>query len=344
MEKLPLTSVDTGRKEPVTKFGRIKPSRHDVLVAAYKDADYWLRKANWLLGNSFEAQQVEDIFFEFLDAELETVISNYHPTDESKATFTTYFIRALRYHCLKHSTAKARAGATAATVDRLEQNLLDAPDGVTLADRRLSAADQLERSEQVADCNRILKELPKNYRAAVILVDGGGLSYEDTATRLAATAAQVRSWVHRGRAKLPFLQAWLKSNTLTALTIRNWPAVARQVVRSESEPAVSVPQRIWALASDEFRLHTRQLARVDGSIDAIPPAAFIAELNGILAREEFRIGLSASERIRTEFNKIAKMPSRGPIATTRLNRLLFNDYFAVYFRQERDHDRRNVRN
>jgi len=60
-----------------------------------------------------------------------------------------------------------------------------------------SAAEQLPDDIQAA-----LKTLPEEYRAAVVLCDVVGLSYEEIASSLSVPVGTVRSRIHRGRSQL----------------------------------------------------------------------------------------------------------------------------------------------
>ena len=53
-----------------------------------------------------------------------------------------------------------------------------------------------------ADIERALMKLPAEFRAAVVLCDVEGLSYEEIAVILDAKLGTVRSRIHRGRAML----------------------------------------------------------------------------------------------------------------------------------------------
>jgi len=53
-----------------------------------------------------------------------------------------------------------------------------------------------------SDVQRALDELPPEYRAAVVLCDIEGLSYEEIAVTLGIKLGTVRSRIHRGRARL----------------------------------------------------------------------------------------------------------------------------------------------
>ena len=74
---------------------------------------------------------------------------------------------------------------------------------------RFASADQLGSPERAYehgnldhDVQRALDELPPEYRAAVVLCDIEGLSYEEIAVTLGIKLGTVRSRIHRARARL----------------------------------------------------------------------------------------------------------------------------------------------
>ncbi len=60
----------------------------------------------------------------------------------------------------------------------------------------------LESSALPADVQDALRRLPPDYRAAVVLCDVVGLSYEEIGAALDIPVGTVRSRIHRGRAQL----------------------------------------------------------------------------------------------------------------------------------------------
>jgi len=74
---------------------------------------------------------------------------------------------------------------------------------------RFPAAEGLDRPERAfehenldVDIQAALDELPPDYRAAVVLCDIEGLSYEEIAVTLGIKLGTVRSRIHRARARL----------------------------------------------------------------------------------------------------------------------------------------------
>src|SRR6202167_6233471 len=71
-----------------------------------------------------------------------------------------------------------------------------------LGDGARSPADAFDDRHLDSDIQAALKALAPEYRAAVILCDIEGLSYEETAAALGIKLGTVRSRIHRGRAQL----------------------------------------------------------------------------------------------------------------------------------------------
>ena len=66
-----------------------------------------------------------------------------------------------------------------------------------------AAADEaLDQANLPADVQAALLELPPDYRAAVVLCDVVGFSYQDIAESLDLPVGTVRSRIHRGRGRL----------------------------------------------------------------------------------------------------------------------------------------------
>ena len=65
-----------------------------------------------------------------------------------------------------------------------------------------SAADALDATVLPAHLQQALADLPEDYRAAVVLCDVLGFSYEEIAESLDVPVGTVRSRIHRGRARL----------------------------------------------------------------------------------------------------------------------------------------------
>ncbi len=56
--------------------------------------------------------------------------------------------------------------------------------------------------ETVAEVRRAIDELPEHFRAALVLCEYEGMSYDQIAETLDVTLAQVKTWLHRGRRQL----------------------------------------------------------------------------------------------------------------------------------------------
>jgi RNA polymerase sigma-70 factor (ECF subfamily) len=71
-----------------------------------------------------------------------------------------------------------------------------------LAGRELSPAQAYDDAHLDADVQQALDALAPEFRAAVVLCDIEGLSYEEIATTLGVKLGTVRSRIHRGRSQL----------------------------------------------------------------------------------------------------------------------------------------------
>ena len=78
--------------------------------------------------------------------------------------------------------------------------MLDA--GWSPADGREGPEQQALRSETRRRLENMIRELPEDMRAAVVLRDIQGLSYEDIARALDANVGTIKSRISRGREKL----------------------------------------------------------------------------------------------------------------------------------------------
>lgn len=82
---------------------------------------------------------------------------------------------------------------------------------IEIPDWSFNPEDEAVRGELGAQIQQGLKELPTEYRSAVILCDIQGLSYEEIAQILRVSIGTIRSRIHRGRKilrriLLPYLQ------------------------------------------------------------------------------------------------------------------------------------------
>ena len=71
-----------------------------------------------------------------------------------------------------------------------------------LAGSELTPAQAWDDSHLDGDIQAALQALPPDYRAAVVLCDIEGFSYEEIAATMGVKLGTVRSRIHRGRAQL----------------------------------------------------------------------------------------------------------------------------------------------
>jgi RNA polymerase sigma-70 factor (ECF subfamily) len=102
-----------------------------------------------------------------------------------------------------------------------------------LAGSEPTPAQAFDDSHLDDDVQAALKALPPEYRAAVVLCDIEGFSYEEIAATLGVKLGTVRSRIHRGRAQL---RAALQHRRPVAVGVA--PAVRRKdlVLKRAGEP------------------------------------------------------------------------------------------------------------
>ena len=90
------------------------------------------------------------------------------------------------------------------------------------------------------DIQAALKALAPEYRAAVVLCDIEGLSYEEISETLGVKLGTVRSRIHRGRAQLRAALGHRRPRRAGAASASRVPASPASSVRASSVPASSV--------------------------------------------------------------------------------------------------------
>jgi RNA polymerase sigma-70 factor (ECF subfamily) len=141
------------------------------------------RLAYRLTGNRHDAEDLtQEVFVRVFRS-----LSTYTP-----GTFEGWLHRITTNLFLDQARRKQRIRFDGLTDDRTERLTSDAPTpDAAYADQRFD--DDVERA---------LATLPPDFRAAVVLCDVEGLSYEEIAEILGAKLGTVRSRIHRGRTLL----------------------------------------------------------------------------------------------------------------------------------------------
>ena len=153
----------------------------DEIVERHSDRVY--RLAYRLTGNRHDAEDLtQEVFVRVFRS-----LSTYTP-----GTFEGWLHRITTNLFLDQARRKQRIRFDAMTDERADRltSALPSPD-TAYADQRFD--DDVERA---------LATLPPDFRAAVVLCDVEGLSYEEIAEILGAKLGTVRSRIHRGRALL----------------------------------------------------------------------------------------------------------------------------------------------
>jgi RNA polymerase sigma factor (sigma-70 family) len=172
--------VDEGQPMPADAADWTPPSWDDV-VREHSARVY--RLAYRLTGNSHDAEDLtQEVFVRVFRS-----LSSYTP-----GTFEGWLHRITTNLFLDMARRKQRI--------RFEG--LGDDTAARLGDGGRSPADAFDDRHLDSDIQAALKALAPEYRAAVILCDIEGLSYEEIAAALGIKLGTVRSRIHRGRAQL----------------------------------------------------------------------------------------------------------------------------------------------
>lgn len=177
-----------------SKESTVSNQTHDATTATATELPSWeqivadhsarvYRLAYRLTGNPHDAEDLTQEVFVRVFRSLHT----YQP-----GTFEGWLHRITTNLFLDTARRKARIRFDALPEDA--DNRLPSPIG--------SAESVLAAHSFDADIENALAELPPEFRAAVVLCDIEGLSYEEIADALGVKMGTVRSRIHRGRAML----------------------------------------------------------------------------------------------------------------------------------------------
>lgn len=112
-----------------------------------------------------------------------------------RGAFGAWLRRLTVNHCLNRAqSAATRAASRSYSLDLMTETLP--------ASQECDPEERLLRSEQQARIKMELNDLPPSQRAALGLRLLEGLSYEEIAELMGVPVNSVRSWLHRGRARL----------------------------------------------------------------------------------------------------------------------------------------------
>ena len=157
------------------------PPSWDEVVQQHSARVY--RLAYRLTGNQHDAEDLtQEVFVRVFRS-----LSNYTP-----GTFEGWLHRITTNLFLDGARRKQRIRFEGLADDAAER----------LQGREPTPAQAYDESHLDADIQRALDSLAPEYRAAVILCDIEGLTYEEIAASLGVKLGTVRSRIHRGRAQL----------------------------------------------------------------------------------------------------------------------------------------------
>ena len=124
------------------------------------------------------------------DASQEAFIRAYRKLDtfRGNSSFKTWMLRVAMNVSLNERKRRRLPRADAALAEAIPGP--DAPEA------------ELTKSEVVAQIHKALQLIQLNHRAAVVMRDLEGLTYQEIAETLEVAEGTARSWVHRGRERL----------------------------------------------------------------------------------------------------------------------------------------------
>ena len=113
---------------------------------------------------------------------------------KGQSTFSTWLYRVTMNTCLDELRRKKNKQSTSL------DGLLDA--GWSPSDERDTPERHAVRSEMRTEVQRVISELPEDMRAAIVLRDIQGFSYEEISQMLNINVGTIKSRISRGREKL----------------------------------------------------------------------------------------------------------------------------------------------
>ena len=130
------------------------------------------------------------------DCVQEAMIRAYRSMDSFKgqASFSTWIYRVTMNACLDE--LRRRKARYASSLDNMIEG------GWSPADDRETPEQQAVSSEKKRALEKAIKELPDDMRAAIVLRDVQGFSYDQIASILKANVGTIKSRISRGREKL----------------------------------------------------------------------------------------------------------------------------------------------
>lgn len=171
-------------RELIQRAGRGDAYAFEQLMAAHEGRMYAV--ALRMCGNREDAQ----------DCLQEAMLRVYRAMSSFKgqSSFSTWVYRITMNSCLDE--LRRRKSRTATSLDAMLEN------GFAPSDESDTPEQNSLRNEQRRVMERAIANLPEDMRAAVVLRDIQGCSYEEIAQALSANVGTIKSRISRGREKL----------------------------------------------------------------------------------------------------------------------------------------------
>ncbi len=192
---------ETGQNDLSGELRIAEPERDDVLLrrAAKGDEEAFTllyrrhqsamyRFALRMTGNAWAAEEiVQDVFM--------TLMRDPKKYDASRGTLGGYLYGIARNRVMKHLERRPRE------ISLEEKNEDGSGSGIILQDT-FTPAISAERRERMEQVRAAVRELPAEFREAVVLCELEEMSYEEAAQTAGCPIGTIRSRLHRGRALL----------------------------------------------------------------------------------------------------------------------------------------------
>jgi RNA polymerase sigma-70 factor, ECF subfamily len=129
------------------------------------------------------------------DATQETFLSAYKKLDtfRGRSTFKTWLVRGAMNVSLNERTSKRKVAHSISSCLAPQQYV---------ASTEEAPEAELMRTEAAGRMHDALELVRADHRAAIVLREFEGLTYQETAESLGITEGTAKSWVHRGRKQL----------------------------------------------------------------------------------------------------------------------------------------------
>ncbi len=159
-------------------------------------------------GPTYFEQAVEDHARRLLAIARGIVGTRFSPEDVVQQALSNLFKHRARYDWRSPGPLMRRATVNEALrlLRRIRPGMIaddhSGSDARTNLDRTTAPDAPLDQAEKVSAVRDAIAELPDHFRAALVLCEYEGMSYQQISESLDCSVPQVKTWLHRARRKL----------------------------------------------------------------------------------------------------------------------------------------------